>query len=80
MDAICSSETSVDFEWTTRRSIPEDRALQKVVVNYMELFNDYFCLNACKTEHNALFAPVVCKELILTTEPVLNLYLHTAYI
>jgi hypothetical protein len=24
MEAICSSETSVDFQWTTRRYIPED--------------------------------------------------------
>jgi hypothetical protein len=24
MEAICSSETSVDFYWTTRRYIPED--------------------------------------------------------
>jgi hypothetical protein len=24
MEAICSSETSVDFQWTTWRYIPED--------------------------------------------------------
>jgi hypothetical protein len=24
MEAICSSEMSVDFQWTTRRYIPED--------------------------------------------------------
>jgi hypothetical protein len=25
MKATCSSETSVDFQWTARRCIPEDR-------------------------------------------------------
>jgi hypothetical protein len=25
MEATCSSETSLDFHWTTRRYIPEDR-------------------------------------------------------
>jgi hypothetical protein len=28
MEAICSSETSVDFQRTTRRYIPEDSTLQ----------------------------------------------------
>jgi hypothetical protein len=27
MEAICSSESSVDFHWTIRRYIPEDRTL-----------------------------------------------------
>jgi hypothetical protein len=27
MEVMCSSETSVDFEWTTRRYIPEDSTL-----------------------------------------------------
>jgi hypothetical protein len=27
MEAICSSETSVDVQWTTRRYIPEDGTL-----------------------------------------------------
>jgi hypothetical protein len=27
MEAICSSETSVDIQWTTRRYIPEDCTL-----------------------------------------------------
>jgi hypothetical protein len=27
MEATCSSETSVDLQWTTRRYIPEDRTL-----------------------------------------------------
>jgi hypothetical protein len=27
MEAICSSETSVDFQWNIRRSIPEDSTL-----------------------------------------------------
>jgi hypothetical protein len=28
MEATCSSETSVDFQRTTRRYVPEDRTLQ----------------------------------------------------
>jgi hypothetical protein len=28
IEATCSSETSVDFQWTTRRYIPENRTLQ----------------------------------------------------
>jgi hypothetical protein len=27
MEATCFSETSADFQWTTRRYIPEDRGL-----------------------------------------------------
>jgi hypothetical protein len=27
MEGTCSTETSVDFQWTTRRNIPEDRSL-----------------------------------------------------
>jgi hypothetical protein len=27
MEAVCSSETSVDFQWTTQHDIPEDRTL-----------------------------------------------------
>jgi hypothetical protein len=27
MEAICSSETSIDFQWTTRRYISEDGTL-----------------------------------------------------
>jgi hypothetical protein len=30
MEAICSSETLVDPQWTTRRYIPEDGTLQRV--------------------------------------------------
>jgi hypothetical protein len=29
MEAICSSETSIDFELTTRCYIPEDKAIDK---------------------------------------------------
>jgi hypothetical protein len=31
-EAICSSETSVDFQWTTRRYIPEDSTLHSPAV------------------------------------------------
>jgi hypothetical protein len=29
LEAVCSSETSVDFQRTTRRYIPEDRTLHE---------------------------------------------------
>jgi hypothetical protein len=29
MEVICSSETSVDFQWTTWRCIPEDKTLEE---------------------------------------------------
>jgi hypothetical protein len=32
--AVCTSKTSVDFQWTTRHDIPEGSTLQK----------NYFCL------------------------------------
>jgi hypothetical protein len=35
MKAICSSETSVDFQRTTRRYIPEDRTLNNREVSYL---------------------------------------------
>jgi hypothetical protein len=31
MEAVRSSETSVDFQWTTRRYIPEDRTLRQPI-------------------------------------------------
>jgi hypothetical protein len=31
MEATCSSETSVDFQWTTRRYIPDDRTLLSII-------------------------------------------------
>jgi hypothetical protein len=32
MKATCSSETSTDFQWTSRRNIPEDGILQKILL------------------------------------------------
>jgi hypothetical protein len=32
MQAVCSSETSVDFQLTTQRYIPEDSTLNKILV------------------------------------------------
>jgi hypothetical protein len=36
MDAICSSETSVEFQRTTRRYIPEDR-----IFPYQSSYTEY---------------------------------------
>jgi hypothetical protein len=40
MEAICSSETSVEFQQTTRRYIPEDGTLKKtlMLVEILRLF------------------------------------------
>jgi hypothetical protein len=32
MEAICSSETSVDTQWATRRYIPEADTLQMLII------------------------------------------------
>jgi hypothetical protein len=58
MDAICSSETSVDFQWSTRRYIPEDNNLHNYrhenFKSYMTqmLFNNgwkriFYLMHAC---------------------------------
>jgi hypothetical protein len=39
MEGICSSETSVDTQRTTRRSIPEDGTLQIYTKFYLEKSN-----------------------------------------
>jgi hypothetical protein len=36
IDAMCSSETSIDIQWTTRRYIPEDSTL-----NLWRMFTSY---------------------------------------
>jgi hypothetical protein len=38
MEATCSSETSVDFQLTTRRYIPEDRALNNKTLYCTQVF------------------------------------------
>jgi hypothetical protein len=40
MEVICSSEMSVDLQWTTQHYIPEDRTLHKTVQIARE-YNDY---------------------------------------
>jgi hypothetical protein len=54
MEAICSSETSVDFNWTARRYIPEDRALHthrcvnlKCNTVFYLFFREKSCLSCC---------------------------------
>jgi hypothetical protein len=37
MEAICSSETSLDFQWTTQLYIPEDRTLDKYVIQSQKI-------------------------------------------
>jgi hypothetical protein len=41
MEATCSSETSIEFQRTTRRCIPEDRSLQN---HRYEIFKSYLFL------------------------------------
>jgi hypothetical protein len=44
MEDKCSSETSVDFQWTTRRYIPVDRTLhhQEVILGHHIKYNSMF--------------------------------------
>jgi hypothetical protein len=73
IEVIYSSENSVEFEWATRRCISDTRTLT-IVVKSTECFREYFYLKTCKTDHNKL-ALGFCKELIITIEPILNLFL-----
>jgi hypothetical protein len=34
MEAICSSQTSIDFQWTTRHYIPEDITVKKSTLQH----------------------------------------------
>jgi hypothetical protein len=43
MEVTCSSETSVDFQWTTCCYIPEDRTLQVYLIYF--LFTDQILLH-----------------------------------
>jgi hypothetical protein len=43
MEEIFFSETSVDFQWTTRRYIPEDRTLNKMLLS--DFSRKYFKLS-----------------------------------
>jgi hypothetical protein len=44
MEAICSSETSVDSEWTTQRYIPEDSPLSSPVFVNKTLIISYLAI------------------------------------
>jgi hypothetical protein len=45
MEAVCSSETSVDLHWTTRRYIPKDTTLHKHRCENLEAYkNAYFSI------------------------------------
>jgi hypothetical protein len=41
MEAIFSSETSVDFQWTTRRHIPEEDTLQNHRCENLKSYHDH---------------------------------------
>jgi hypothetical protein len=44
MKAIYSSETSVDFQLTTRRYIPDDRPLHNHSCEHLRSYNAFICL------------------------------------
>jgi hypothetical protein len=46
MDATYSSETSVDFQWATRRDMPEDRTVDGKEWNIAQLFEIRYVLQA----------------------------------
>jgi hypothetical protein len=50
MEATYCSETSVDFQRTTRRYIPEDRTLQRTNLLALSLHRVYFYVNMSRPE------------------------------
>jgi hypothetical protein len=65
MEATCSSETSVDFQLTTRRSVPEDKTFLKILnlrasrradVGFEDLGCDAVELGTCLTNVSEKFA------------------------
>jgi hypothetical protein len=64
MEVMCSSETSVDFQWTTLCYIPEDRSLQTATlftdvssVLVTLIGSDYLC---CLLQHAPVLRLVCC--------------------
>jgi hypothetical protein len=61
MEAICSSETSVDTQWTTWRYIPEDGTLQSSfylkIVAHKNILNINFIMTQCLIEMLNLKTP-----------------------
>jgi hypothetical protein len=45
MDAICFSETSIDFQRTTRRYIPEDGTLGSIFIKKSAILSKFPALN-----------------------------------
>jgi hypothetical protein len=63
MEAICSSETSVYFQQTTRRYIPEDRTLQWYYINFV-LFKEHQLI------HRTMFSVKSCANMTKDRETV----------
>jgi hypothetical protein len=53
MEMICSSETSVDFQQTTRRCIPEDRTLHN---HRCKNLKSYYCILFSTLEIEAVYS------------------------
>jgi hypothetical protein len=64
MEAICSSETSVDFQWTTRRYIPEGVTLQRTCTHFDFLGNlDMLARTGLKVQSGWFFTILAIQPL-----------------
>jgi hypothetical protein len=58
MEVICSSETSVDFQWTTQRCIPEGSTFHELSISYPVFYTVRYFENKLQ----ALKIHTGCKE------------------
>jgi hypothetical protein len=59
MEAICSSKTSVQSQWTTRRHIPEDDTLHNHSCENLKSYNRIFL---CLSSELFLIIVVIIKQ------------------
>jgi hypothetical protein len=62
MEAICSSETSVATQETTRRHIPEDDTLHNHRCENLKSYNMYIGLSVVNSTFFSLFNRILGKE------------------
>jgi hypothetical protein len=67
MEATCSSETSVDFQQTTKHYIPEDRTLQYV---------SYSCKYNTISNRWTLLSRMTCSSTCMPSLPTIFLLIH----
>jgi hypothetical protein len=75
MEAICSSETSVDFQWTTRRYIPEDRTLHNHRFENLKLYKILYIASTGK-RNLLIYQHFLGVSLILLTDCIEDMDIH----